>query len=257
MKTKWSYIVWLWLLLLVLPLAAKSEDVRPFDRNHWREVKRGLRYDPNPRNDSYNRNWADNFDEKEEAGKANRGFGKYSSGDKDFEAQKDYFSREAKSPKATPASNGLSSGMKIALIVGISVVLGFLIYRIILDSRKGGKKIKPTDETLPETEDAVELPRSELEIRLEAAVNAEDYREAIRIYFIFIIKSLREHNWIHWEKKKTNRLYLLEMRDRPNYRQFSEAISLFEVIWYGRRQLNREEYLRIQPLFQQLLTAIR
>jgi hypothetical protein len=119
-----------------------------------------------------------------------------------------------------------------------------LSYRVIAVFRKAKKQ------------EAIEIPKSELELLLEAALQKGDYREAIRIWFIFLIKELRHKNWITWERKKTNVHYLREMSERRQYDAFSTTVRYFELVWYGKRQLSQEEYRALEPLFSQLLKEV-
>ena len=119
-----------------------------------------------------------------------------------------------------------------------------LAYRVIAVFRKAKKQ------------EAIEIPKSELELLLEAALQKGDYREAIRIWFIFLIKELRHKNWIAWERKKTNVHYLREMSERRQYDAFSTTVRYFELVWYGKRQLSQVEYRALEPLFSQLLKEV-
>ena len=65
----------------------------------------------------------------------------------------------------------------------------------------------PIDEVNP-----VDIPLTELQRLLKDALDQGDYRGAIRIYFIFILRALSKKKWIQWEKEKTNFSYLVEMR---------------------------------------------
>jgi hypothetical protein len=97
-----------------------------------------------------------------------------------------------------------------------------------------------------------EIPKTELELMLEKALQKEDYREAIRVYFIFIIRGLIVKDWIEWEKEKTNFSYLTEMRDKPLSVEFESTVSVYEIVWYGKRELTKEEYKVLEPRFKDL-----
>ena len=88
---------------------------------------------------------------------------------------------------------------------------------------------------------------------LEEAVAKKDFRKAIRIYFIFILKDLTQKEWIVWNKKKTNLLYMREMKGRPFYKKFRKAVSIYEVVWYGKRSVAANEYHEVEPFFKNML----
>ena len=91
---------------------------------------------------------------------------------------------------------------------------------------------------------------------MEKALANDDFRGAIRLYFIFIIKGLSEKEWIRWEKKKTNFSYLIEMRGKPQHESFSEAVSIYELVWYGNYSVKKEDFNSLEPRFKSLLNNI-
>jgi hypothetical protein len=101
-----------------------------------------------------------------------------------------------------------------------------------------------------------EIPLTELERLLKEALDRGDYRGAIRIYFIFIVRDLAKKNWIAWEKEKTNMHYLREMSNRAEFEDFNFAVSYFEIIWYGKREIEKTRFELIQPKFTKLLSKL-
>jgi hypothetical protein len=168
---------------------------------------------------------------------------------------------EPKKPKKSKQRNSDSSSgdgvYKVLEIIAYIVVGGliiFLVYYFFLHFKgsDSGAKIEVNfDETPPS-----EIPKSELERRLEAALANEDYREAIRIYFIFIIKDLATKDWIKWEREKTNYSYLMEMRSKPQFELFNEVVSVYDVVWYGNYTISKSLYETVEPKFKQLLKEI-
>lgn len=151
-------------------------------------------------------------------------------------------------------TGGLSILQGLLIVIGV-ILVAFLVYYLFMRFREDGSGAMVTidfDEMTPS-----EIPKTELERRLDAALAKGDYREAIRIYFIFIIKDLSNNNWIKWEKKKTNISYLMEMRSRPQYELFNKSVSIFEVVWYGNYTIDKESFNQIEPTFKNLLDSIK
>lgn len=140
-------------------------------------------------------------------------------------------------------------GMIIAiLVIGAFAALVFYLFfntPIQLPSKKISKDLESIIPT--------EIPKTELELLLEKALAKEDYREAIRVYFIFIIRGLILKNWIEWEKEKTNFSYLREMRNKPFSQEFEATVSVYEIVWYGERKLTKQEYQTLEPRFKNLV----
>ncbi len=160
-------------------------------------------------------------------------------------------SKSSNSPKVS--SGGVSFMTMLLLFIGVAL-LAFLIYYFFMryqEDKDGAAVTTNFDDVAPS-----EIPKSELERRLEDALGRGDFREAVRIYFIFIIKDLSDKNWIKWEKKKTNISYLIEMRSRPQYDLFNKSVSVFEVVWYGNYDIDRKSFQQVEPTFKKLLDAI-
>jgi len=135
-------------------------------------------------------------------------------------------------------------------ILGLAALIFFLFFKASNDP--GKKKIHGDIEGIIPTA----IPKSELELRLEEALAKKDYREAIRIYFIFTIRGLIKKDLIEWEKEKTNFSYLIEMRGNPLESQFESCVSVYEIVWYGEREISLEEYKLLEPRFKKLVETL-
>ncbi len=144
--------------------------------------------------------------------------------------------------------------LKVIMWIILIGAIGFLVYYFFLRFEGGGsgKKVNiDFDETPP-----MEIPKTELERRLEEALSREDYREAVRIYFIFIIKDLSSKSWIRWERRKTNISYLMEMRGKSQYELFNETVNIYDMIWYGNYAVSKNQYQNFELKFKSLLKSI-
>lgn len=177
----------------------------------------------------------------------------------------EYFSKKRKqnSTERRPRNNagndsfnsgGMGTFTSILLYTLLAAFLSFIIYILFVNttiSDKGAKVKKIELEKAP-----VEISKSELEIMLEKALEDNDFRLAVRIYFIFILKDLSEKKWIVWKKEKTNISYLMEMRGKKQYELFNESVSIFELVWYGNYAISKKDYTAIEPKFKTLLQEL-
>lgn len=158
--------------------------------------------------------------------------------------------KERKNYKGFSFSTGFGQFLLILIVIALAVLIFYMFFKNQINS--GDKKISYDLENISPTQ----IPKSELELLLEKSLANEDWREAIRIYFVFTIKSLVEKNWITWEKEKTNFSYLIEMRENKNFKEFEEVVSIYEIIWYGEREINKKEFKSIEPKFVNLLEKL-
>lgn len=138
----------------------------------------------------------------------------------------------------------------IIAIVGLVALIFYLFFKAPIEKKT--KKIKQDINDIAPTE----IPKTELEIMLEKAIKKEDYREAIRIYFIFILRALSKKQWIKWEKEKTNFSYLVEMRKNKFYNEFETSVSIYELVWYGKRPIDINMYQSLEPKFKSLIKEL-
>jgi hypothetical protein len=160
----------------------------------------------------------------------------------------------------SPSSPSIFSGSAVKFIfVGIILLLlAFLLFKI-FSNRLSNKKVV-THKNIVSIEDIEDLhlvPESELERLLREALERKDFNEAIRIYYVFIIRELSEKELIGWKKEKTNRDYLAELRPTQHYALFKELTLLFERVWYGDVLLAEPDYTRISPRFKTFADSIK
>ena len=173
--------------------------------------------------------------------------------------QQGYRPKEKQFQRTNRNNNSVSPGggmglLQYVLFGLLTVLLAFIIYQLFMKAsfdNKGSKVVDRFEELTP-----TQIPKSELELLLEKAIASDDFRGAIRLYFIFIIKGLSEKEWIRWEKKKTNFSYLIEMRGKPQYESFSDAVSIYELVWYGNYRVKKEDFSSLEPKFKSLLSNI-
>ena len=136
---------------------------------------------------------------------------------------------------------------KVILFILIAAALLIVVYLIIKNKKAPNKKVVVDVENdwNPEV-----ISKTELELRLEEAMEREDYRECVRIYFTFILKELIHKGWINWKKEKTNYHYVLEMHKRENAAHFNECVRIYDLVWYGDYKIDQDIFELLQPSFE-------
>ncbi|MBK6901252.1 MAG: DUF4129 domain-containing protein [Saprospirales bacterium] len=101
------------------------------------------------------------------------------------------------------------------------------------------------------------LPDANIPDFVQEALQAGDYKMAVRLHYLGLIQLLAQKQWIDWKREKTNGDYLREVRTRPVYEGFREATLVFERIWYGDRRLGANAYRKIAAQFADLQQIIK
>lgn len=137
---------------------------------------------------------------------------------------------------------------KVLLFILIAVLVILILYFIFRNAKPEDNKkiiVDVEDDWNPEV-----ITKTELELRLEAAMSKENYRECVRIYFTFILKELIRKGWISWKKEKTNHQYVLEMTGKPNQMVFMECVRVYDLVWYGEYEIDQEIFEMLRPTLQ-------
>ncbi|TYZ08698.1 DUF4129 domain-containing protein [Hymenobacter lutimineralis] len=97
--------------------------------------------------------------------------------------------------------------------------------------------------------------------QIAAAEAAGNYRLAVRLGYLHILKDLTDRGLIRWQPEKTNHDYLFELPDGPLPAAFQDLTRQFEYVWYGEHEdLSAAQYAATQTTrlaFQRQLSTIR
>lgn len=74
------------------------------------------------------------------------------------------------------------------------------------------------------------------------AINKNDYRKAIRLHFLKLLKELTDKNLITWQIDKTNNDYSMELSNSKFSNRFKELALMYEYIWYGDFPLDEHNF---------------
>ena len=133
----------------------------------------------------------------------------------------------------------------------------FLVYTLLneggsgLFSTKQNKKL-----TSYETITAENIENTDINALIKNAENNNDYRLAIRYYYLLVLKNLSLKNHIKFEDDKTNNDYLNEISNKPFSDKFVYTSYLYTYIWYGEFPLNTEQYAKAKSNFTALLNLV-
>jgi hypothetical protein len=78
-----------------------------------------------------------------------------------------------------------------------------------------------------------------------------DYRRAIRLYYLSMLKKLTDKALISWSPSKTNWCYVHEIRHSQLRRPFENLTRQFEYIWYGGSALQEPAFQRVRLSFEE------
>ncbi len=130
------------------------------------------------------------------------------------------------------------------------LVIAFVVYKIFGGNFSGlfsrNKKILGKNGFEYFEED---IYQQDLDERLSTAIQSKNYREAIRFYYIKLLKELDINNLIKWEAGKTNRDYQKELSKNPIFENFINLSGIYEYSWYGHFEVDEFKFQNWQSSF--------
>jgi hypothetical protein len=114
--------------------------------------------------------------------------------------------------------------------------------------RRKNKLIPNTGEEELVTEDIFAINYQKEIDKAEAGGN---YRLAIRLMFLRLLKEMAEKNIIQYKQDRTNLDYLLQLHPTGYYNNFFRITRNYEYSWYGKFDVGEDGYRIIQKDFNQ------
>lgn len=149
---------------------------------------------------------------------------------------------------------------QIILIVSIILMLALLVFAVVQQGWfNSNTRISGGDsKRILNLEDIEEnLHESDLDRALRLALEAGDYRMAIRIYYLSVIKELSALNWIKWKRDKTNGQYVREMGEKPGNEAFRQLTVAFDRVWYSDEDIVQRHYEVLSPQFKAFIGNLK
>ena len=86
---------------------------------------------------------------------------------------------------------------------------------------------------------------------IEDALSKKDFRKAVRLHFLKLLKELTDHNLIKWQLDKTNNDYSMELANSRYNSTFKELSLMYEYIWYGDFHLDETNFMSTIAKFKE------
>jgi hypothetical protein len=137
----------------------------------------------------------------------------------------------------------------LSALVVIAVLI--IIIRIYIRNRNRsifGKKDENLTIDINDSEQLIQL--ANFSTLIAEHEKKQDHRICVRLYFLWVLKSLKEQNAIVWLPDKTNSTYANELRDKDMQETFNYLAYVYEYVWYGEFALSDTDYLKAKETFE-------
>lgn len=142
--------------------------------------------------------------------------------------------------------NSIGDALRYILIAVAVALVNIILFRSNLRGLffKAKSRAAITFDTIDENIHELNFPAL-----IAAAEENADYRRAVRLQYLWLLKRLADSETIDWKLNKTNRDYAHEIKDKALKRDFRRLSMIFDYVWYGDTTVDEESYSRTKELF--------
>jgi hypothetical protein len=147
--------------------------------------------------------------------------------------------------------------LKYSLFAVVILLLVYIGYILIRNGNfwNNYKIDKPKVYTIENIEENLE--EADIVSFLDEALLKNDFRLAIRLMYLNILKEMSIRNLIQWKKDKTNGDYLYELRKTALYNDFRKCTLAYEFIWFNNLEaFDLDKFNSVKPDFDSLLSLV-
>jgi len=163
--------------------------------------------------------------------------------------------RREEEPEEKPFSLGES-----AIYIASAIMIIFLVLALLGIDVRGlfRRNAKVNIKEIDDEENIDKLDKSNLDDKINQAINNKDYTQAIRFAYLKTLFLLSQRQYIHLQKEKTNLEYQQELRENKKtlYDDFKYQSRIFAFIKYGEFQISASQFEPIYTQFKNLHNKI-
>lgn len=169
--------------------------------------------------------------------------------DDDFWYANAVFNKEKKKEKKQGGYVPLGQRQWFQTLIWIIIVGGFVTFLIMyLAGTEVGlfrKKSVPVNSKEEEEEMPEDIFAINYQKEIDKAAAQGNYRLAVRLMFLRLLKHMSEKNVINYKQDKTNLDYLMHLYSTRYYHDFFRITRHYEYSWYGKFEVSSDAYHQI------------
>jgi hypothetical protein len=163
-----------------------------------------------------------------------------------------YAKAKLKKKEEPPTDKSTPKWIKVsvwAIVIGafLAALIWYLASSNILIFAKRQKQI---DSVIEEEEISEDIFSINYQKEIEKAISSENYRFAIRLMFLRLLRNLSNKNIIQYRQERTNFEYLSQLISTGYYNDFFRLTRNYEYAWYGKFEVGPEAFRTIKNDFE-------
>lgn len=158
---------------------------------------------------------------------------------------------------AGQASKATDIVLKIGGVTIFLLVIYFIFKAVINDEGKWVFGKSSDKSIIPVTDIENNLQVSNFQQLITEAEQDQNYRLAIRYYYLWLLKALTNSGIIEYDVEKTNSDYYNEITSPTIKDEFSYTSYLYNYIWYGEFDVNQNQFDKAKNAFTKFLKSLK
>lgn len=155
------------------------------------------------------------------------------------------------------ASSFTEVALKIFYVVVFLLVVYF-VFRAIINKEGTWVFGKSSEKNIvPVTDIENNIHVADFKSLIEIAESENNYRLAVRYYYLWLLRSLTNAQLIDYDVEKTDSDYLYELQSKTNRDQFSYTSYLYNYIWYGEFDVNTQQFDKAKHAFTTFINNVK
>jgi hypothetical protein len=155
--------------------------------------------------------------------------------------------KETDQPARFRENRWLSTPVFVAILV---LFIGLIAWFLIRNNVVGRRNISGTnEEPVDEHEDIFSI---NYQRDIDNAIRDKNYRLAIRLMFLRLLRDLSDKHLIEYKQDRTNFEYLAQLHQSSYYQDFFRITRNYEYAWYGKFDVSDEAFGAIKKDFDNL-----
>jgi hypothetical protein len=162
-----------------------------------------------------------------------------------------WYANEVFKKKQQRQEKGFTSNPVFQTLLWLAIIAGFATFLVLYLSNSNVGLFRKSSNIFVEEDnvDSNDIFAINYQREIDKAVGMSNYRLAVRLMFLRLLKNLSDNNIIQYKQDSTNFDYLLQLQPTNMYADFFKLTRNYEYSWYGQFEIDKEKFAVIKNDF--------
>jgi hypothetical protein len=170
-----------------------------------------------------------------------------------------WYANEVFKKKQQRQAKGFTAHPVFQTLLWVAIIAGFATFLVLYLSNSNVGLFRKSNNIVVEDEnvDTDDIFAINYQREIDKAIGLSNYRLAVRLMFLRLLKKLSDSNVIQYKQDSTNFDYLLQVQTTGMYKDFFKLTRNYEYSWYGQFEIDKEKFTLIKIDFDKLEGKIK